>query len=256
MLAQLRRMLEFLAALGLPNVRVVCLTDGIVYSRYLGPYDRMQAVFYRENVRAFRDALGLAGRVLIVDAENLLLRVPDFDAALRRAHAAVERAERQSPAVQRKLTSLIRSFLFHVHAQGEDVDLLARIVNASLEGRELATPGERGEQRRIWAKAGADARWYAAHLLVMSALDVVQNLVDVPYIRATVHPKPGQFAPAPVNVRDFTDLPYHRKPILKAGANPVSLEAYAGVNLWAEGAMRFVDVYVGDNRSPFLGIRV
>jgi hypothetical protein len=256
MLAQLRRMLEFLARLGLPNVRFVCLTDGIVYSRYLGPYDRIQAVFYRENVRRFRDALGLAGRVLIVDAENLLLRIPGFDGALHRAHGALERAECLSPAVQRKLTSLIRSFLFHVHTQGEDVELLARIVNASLEGRELESPGERAEQRRIWAKAAADARWYAAHLLVMSALDVVRNLVDVPYIRATVHPKPGQFAPAPVNVRDFTDLPYHRKPVLKAGANPLSLEAYAGVNLWADPALRFVDVYVGQNRSPFLAIRV
>ena len=54
MLAQLRRLLEFLKALGLPNVRFICLADGLVYSRYLGPYPRLQPIFYRENIRRFR----------------------------------------------------------------------------------------------------------------------------------------------------------------------------------------------------------
>jgi hypothetical protein len=256
MLAQLRRLLEFLRELEIPNVRFICLTDGIVYSRYLGPYDRIQAVFYRENIRRFRDALGLARRVLIVDAENLLRRIPAFDTALGRVRATLDRAEAESALVRRKILSLIRSFLFHVHAHDGDAKLLARIVNASLQGRELDTPGERSEQGRIWEKAANDARWYAAHLLLMTALDVVRNLVAVPYIRATVHPKPGQFAPAPVNVRDFTDLPYHRKPLLRGGADPLNLDAYLGVNLWADPSLRFVDVYVGENRSPFLGVRV
>ncbi|MGH7342460.1 MAG: L-tyrosine/L-tryptophan isonitrile synthase family protein, partial [Candidatus Rokuibacteriota bacterium] len=92
MLAQLRRLLEFLTALGLPNVRFVCLTDGIVYSRYLGPYDRLQAIYYRENVRHFRDALGLADRVVIVDADPLLRRIPGFEDLLRHAHAMLDRA--------------------------------------------------------------------------------------------------------------------------------------------------------------------
>ena len=256
MLAQFRRLLEYLRELGLPNVRFICLTDGIVYGRYLGPYPRILPVFYRENVRQFRNALGLAGRVLIVDAEHLLRRIPQFDAALGRVRAVLDHAESESVLVRRKILSLIRSFLFHIRAHGEDIELLARIVNASLQGRELDAPGERAEQRRIWEKAAQDARWYAAHLLLMSALEVVRNLVDVPYIRATVHPKPGQFAPAPVNVRDFTDLPYHRKPLLRAGANPLNLDAYLGVNLWADPSLRFVDVYVGENRSPFLGVCV
>jgi len=75
-------------------------------------------------------------------------------------------------------------------------------------------------------------------------------------LRATVHPKPGQFAPAPVNVRDFTDLPYHRKPLLKAGASPLNLDTYLGVNLWSHPGLRFVDVRVGGNRDPFLGVAV
>jgi hypothetical protein len=256
MLAQFRRILAFLTELGIPNARFICLTDGIVYSRYLGPYDRIQAVFYRENVRQFRDALGLAGRALIVDAEHLLRRIPEFDQALHRVRVALDRAEAESVVVQRKILSLIRSFLFHIHARGEDLDLLAKVVNACLQGRELDTRGERAEQQRIWEKAAYDARWYAAHLLLMSALEVVRNLVDVPYIRATVHPKPGQLAPAPVNVRDFTDLPYHRKPLLREGANPLNLDTYLGVNLWADPSLRFVDVYVGENRSPFLGVCV
>jgi len=211
-------------------------------------------VFYRENVRQFRNALGLAGRVLIVDAENLIRRIPEFDAALGRMRAALDRAEAESDLVHRKVLSLIRSFLFHIRAEGEDVELLAQIVNASLQGRELDTPGARAEQRRIWEKAAQDARWYAAHLLLMSALDAVRNLVAVPYIRATVHPKPGQFAPAPVNGHDFNDLPYHRKPLLRAGANPLNLDTYIGANLWADPTLRFVDVYVGENRSPFFGV--
>jgi len=85
---------------------------------------------------------------------------------------------------------------------------------------------------------------------------VVRALVAVPHIRATVHPKPGQFAPAPVNVRDFTDLPYHRKPLLRAGSDPLNLDTYVGANLWADPSLRFVDVYVGANRSPFLGVRL
>src|SRR5262249_49510658 len=169
--------------------------------------------------------------------------------------AALDRAEAVSARVREKMATLIRSFLFHIHAKDEDVLLLTRVVNACLQGRELAGAAERLEQARIWDKAANDARWYAAHLLLMSALDVVRNLMGAPYIRATVHPKPGQFAPAPVNVRDFTDFPYHRKPLLPAGSNPLSLDAYLGVNLWADPALRFVDVYVGDNRSPFLAVR-
>ena len=256
MLAQFRRLLQFLRELGLPNVRFACLTDGIVYTRYLGPYSRTLPLFYRENVRQFRNALGLAGRVLIVDAENLLLRIPGFDAALGHVRGALDRAERERPRVRAKIDSLIRSFLFHIRGTDEDVELLAKVVNACLSGRELATPGQRAEQRRIWEKAATDARWYAAHLLLMSALDVVRNLVAAPFIRATVHPKPGQFAPAPVNVRDFTDLPYHRKPLLRAGLNPLNLDTYYGVNLWADRHLNFVDVYVGENRSPLLGVKL
>jgi len=256
MLAQLRRLLEFLKELGWPNVRFVCLADGIVYGKYLGPYPRALPVFYRENVRQFRDALGLAGRVLIVDAEQLLGRIPGFDAALISMRAVLDRAEAERPRVREKIASLIRSFLFHIRGDDEDVSLLTKVVNACLQGRELETPGQRAEQRRIWRKAAADARWYATHLLLMSALDVVRRLVAVPYIRATVHPKPGQYAPAPVNVRDFTDLPYQRKPLLRARANPLNLDTYLGVNLWADPSLRFVDVFIGANRSPFLGIQV
>lgn len=256
MLAQFRRMLEFLRTLGFERVRIICLTDGIVYSRYLGPYDRAQAVLYRENVRRFRDALGLAGSVLIVDAEHLLHGVPGFDEALARMHVALEAAERCDARVQRKLLSLTRSFLFHLHARDEDLDLLVKVVNACLRDERLSTPGERAEQDRLWTKAATDARWYAAHLLLMSALDAVRQVVATPYVRATVHPKPGQFAPAPVNVRDFTDLPYHRKPLLRAGANPMNLDTYLGVNLWSDPSLRFVDVCVGSNRAPFLGVRV
>ena len=227
-----------------------------MYSKYLGPYPRALPLFYRENVRQFRGALGLAGRVLIVDAEQLLRRIPGFDAALISVRAVLDRAEAERPRVREKIMSLIRSFLFHIRGCDEDVSLLTKVVNACLQGRELETPGQRAEQRRIWQKAAADARWYATHLLLMSALDVVRGLVAVPYIRATVHPKPGQFAPAPVNVRDFTDLPYHRKPLLPARANPLNLDTYLGLNLWADPSLRFVDVFVGANRSPFLGVRV
>jgi len=256
MLAQLRRLLEFLTALGLPNVRFVCLTDGIVYSRYLGPYDRLQAAYYRENVRHLRDALALAGRVVIVDADPLLRRIPSFDRLLDHAHDVLVRAERESAAVQRKLLSLTRSFLFHIHTRDADPALLARIVNASLQGRELAGVAESAEQRRVWDKAADDARWYAAHLVVMAAVGGVGSLLRGSFIRATVHPKPGQYAPAPVNARDFNDLPYHRKPLLRAGANPLNLDTYVGANLWADPHRRFVDVYVGANRAPFLGVEV
>ena len=256
MLAQLRRILQFFAELGWPNVRFVCLADGIVYGKYLGPYPRTLPAFYRENVRQFRDALGLAGRVLIVDAEQLLCRIPGFDAALISMRAVLDRAEAERPRVREKIVSLIRSFLFHIRGYDEDVSVLTKVVNACLQGRELETPGQRAEQRRIWEKAASDARWYATHLLLMSALDVVRGLVAVPYIRATVHPKPGQFAPAPVNVRDFTDLPYQRKPLLRARANPLNLDTYLGVNLWADPSLRFVDVFVGANRSPFLGVQL
>jgi Pyoverdine/dityrosine biosynthesis protein len=256
MLAQLRRLLQFLKELGWPNVRFVCLADGIVYGKYLGPYPRTLPVFYRENVRQFRDALGLAGRVVIVDAEQLLCRIPGFDAALVAMRTVLDRAEAERPRVREKIGSLIRSFLFHIRGYDEDVSVLTKVVNACLQGRELETAGQKAEQRRIWQKAAADARWYATHLLLMSALDVVRGLVAVPYIRATVHPKPGQFAPAPVNVRDFTDLPYQRKPLLRARANPLNLDTYLGVNLWADPSLRFVDVFVGANRSPFLGIQV
>ena len=256
MLAQLRRLLEFLAALGLPNVRFVCLTDGIVYSRYLGPYDRLQAIYYRENVRHFRNALGLAGRIVIVDADPLLRRIPMFEQLLQHAHTILGRAERQFSSVQRKLLSLTRSFLFHIHTRNADPAVLARIVNASLEGRMLAEINEAAEQRRIWAKADDDARWYAAHLIVMAALGGVGRLLRGSFIRATVHPKPGQYAPAPVNVRDFNDLPYHRKPLLSARASALNLDAYIGANLWADPHRRFVDVYIGTNRAPFLGIQL
>lgn len=256
MLAQIRRLLQFLRELGFPNVRFACLTDGIVYTRYLGPYSRTLPVFYRENVRQFRNALGLAGRVLIVDAENLLARIPRFDAALVHVRSALDAAERERPRVRAKIDSLIRSFLFHIRGADEDVELLAKVVNAWLSGRELPTPGQRAEQRRIWDKAATDARWYASHLLLMSALDVVRNLVATPFIRATVHPKAGQFAPAPVNVRDFTDLPYHRKPLLRAGLSPLNIDTYHGVNLWTDPGLKFVDVYVGENRSPLLGVKL
>ena len=140
MLAQLRRLIEFLKALGLPNVRFICLADGLVYSRYLGPYPRLQPIFYRENIRRFRDALGLAGRVLIVDAANLVRRVPDFDTLLLRVRLALDRAECDSARVREKLGTLTRSFLFHIHARDEDVELLARVVNACLQGRDLERP--------------------------------------------------------------------------------------------------------------------
>jgi hypothetical protein len=256
MLAQLRRLLEFLAALGLPNVRFVCLTDGIVYSRYLGPYDRLQAIYYRENVRHFRDALGLANRVVIVDADPLLRRIPMFERLLHHAHTILERAERQYATVQRKLLSLTRSFLFHIHTRDADPVLLAKIVNASLQGRALTDVEESAEQQRIWSKATDDARWYAAHLIVMAALGGVGRLLRGSVIRATVHPKPGQYAPAPVNARDFNDLPYHRKPLLRAGTNPLNLDTYIGANLWADRQRRYVDVYVGTNRAPFLGVQL
>jgi len=170
--------------------------------------------------------------------------------------AVLDRAEAERPRVREKIMSLIRSFLFHIRGNDEDVSVLTTVVNACLQGRELETPGQRAEQRRIWQKAASDARWYATHLLLMSALDVVRGLVAVPFIRATVHPKPGQFAPAPVNVRDFTDLPYQRKPLLRARANPLNLDTYLGVNLWADPSLRFVDVFVGANRSPFLGVQL
>ena len=256
MLAQLRRLLEFLTALGLPNVRFVCLTDGIVYSRYLGPYDRLQAIYYRQNVRHFRDALGLAGRIVIVDADPLLRRIPMFERLLHHAHTVLGRAEREHATVQRKLLSLTRSFLFHIHTQDADPALLARIVNASLQGRTLSGSNESTEQRRVWGKAAADARWYAAHLIVMAALGGVGRLLRGSFIRATVHPKPGQYAPAPVNARDFNDLPYHRKPLLRAGANALNLDTYIGANLWADPHRRFIDVYLGTNRAPFLGIQL
>ena len=256
MLAQLRRLLEFLRALGLPNVRFVCLTDGIVYSRYLGPYDRLQAVYYRENVRHFRNVLGLAGRVLIVDADPVLRRIAGFENLLRHAHTVLEVAAQAHPNVSRKLLSLTRSFLFHIHAYDADRVLLARIVNAGLRGELLDEPRDRLEQNRIWKKAAYDARWYAAHLIVMAAIGGVARLVKSRVIRATVHPKAGQYAPAPVNVRDFTDLPYHRKPLLKAGANPLNLDTYIGANLWADPERRFVDVYLGGNRSPFLAVQL
>ncbi|HEU5322759.1 MAG TPA: L-tyrosine/L-tryptophan isonitrile synthase family protein, partial [Methylomirabilota bacterium] len=185
MLAQLRRLLQFLGELGLPRVRFVCLTDGIVYSRYLGPYDRLQAVYYRENVRKFRDALGLAGRVVIADADPLLQRLPRFEAILAYAHAMLARAEREHETVRRKLLSLTRSFMFHIHARDADTELLARIVNASLRGQDLEKPPEAAEQQRMWVKAVDDARWYAAHLVTMAAVGGVTQLIEGDVIRAT-----------------------------------------------------------------------
>ena len=115
---------------------------------------------------------------------------------------------------------------------------------------------EAAEQRRIWEKATEDARWYAAHLIAMAALGGVGRLLRGSFIRATVHPKPGQYAPAPVNARDFNDLPYHRNPLLRAGASALNLDTYIGANLWADPRRRFVDVYIGTNQVPFLGIQL
>jgi hypothetical protein len=112
---------------------------------------------------------------LIVDAEQLLCRIPGFDAALVSMRAVLDRAEAERPRVREKIDSLIRSFLFHIRGYDEDVSVLTKVVNACLQGRELETPGQKAEQRRIWQKAAADARWYASHLLLMSALDVVRG---------------------------------------------------------------------------------
>ncbi|WP_083383682.1 L-tyrosine/L-tryptophan isonitrile synthase family protein [Allokutzneria albata] len=201
-----------------------------------------EAQVYRSEVDRMIGMLGAGGALRTVDIldEVIAPRQEDFD-AVRDALEPELRQWWRDNADDAHRRYLVRNFIASVHAGNETAQLLANLLNTALTNDVIDAGDELARVRRkIEQRADQAAFTYTLLLCTLKLTDVMGKYAPGA-IRATVHPKPGQWGIHLVNKKSSI-YPWHgvavRKPsgswrvrteldAIRSGAIPVRTGAYA-----------------------------
>ncbi len=177
-----------------PGAKFVIVCDGLVYREMFG-ITRHEALTYRERVREMVGQLGYDDAIEIADMEDLVAsRREDFDAVERKLRPVFAQWWRSNPEDLRR-ASLIQASSANLNTSGSvSHDLLQMTVKDVLLDTEEADAVSTLERikRGTVERAEQGAFEFALFLYVLKELDLVGSCYPHA-VRATVHPKPGQW---------------------------------------------------------------
>ncbi|MFB9905785.1 L-tyrosine/L-tryptophan isonitrile synthase family protein [Allokutzneria oryzae] len=241
-LARLFEITKAIQAVHPAGAVVHILSEGRIYAP-LFEVSAHEAQVYRTEVDRMIASLGADGAVRTVDILDDVVapEQEDFD-AVREALEPELRQWWRDNADDAHRRYLVRNFIASVHTGNETAQLLASVLNTALTNESITNAGHELEQvrHRIEQRADEAAFTYTLLLCTLKLTDVMGKY-DPNAIRATVHPKPGQWGIHLVN-KKTSIYPWHgvavRKPsgawrirteldAIRSGALPVRSGAYA-----------------------------
>ncbi len=177
-----------------PGARFVIVCDGLVYREMFG-ITRHEALTYRERVREMVGQLGYDDAIEIADMEDLVAsRRADFDVVEERLRPVFAQWWRGHPEDLRR-ASLIQASSANLNTSGSvSHDLLQMTVRDVLletDDADAVSTLERIKRGTV-DRAEQGAFEFALFLYVLKELDLVGSCYPRA-VRATVHPKPGQW---------------------------------------------------------------
>lgn len=193
-LSQLYGICRALAYVHEPGARFVIISDGLVYREMFG-ITRHEALTYRERVREMIGQLGYDDAIEITDMEDLVdARRADFEIVERRLRPVFERWWRENPDDLRR-ASLIQASTANLNTSGSVThDLLQMTTKDVLLDTEERDAVDTLDtiRRGTVERAEQGAFEFALFLYVLKEIDLVRSCYPHA-VRATVHPKPGQW---------------------------------------------------------------
>lgn len=177
-----------------PGARFVIICDGLVYREMFG-ITRHEAMTYRERVREMVSQLGYEDSIEIADMEDLVeSRRADFDIVEQRLRPVFAEWWRTHPDDLRR-ASLIQASSANLNTSGSvSHDLLQMTIKDVLletDDADAVTTLETIKRGTV-DRAERGAFEFALFLYVLKELDLVGSCYPRA-VRATVHPKPGQW---------------------------------------------------------------
>ncbi|MGP4004686.1 L-tyrosine/L-tryptophan isonitrile synthase family protein [Streptomyces sp. 8N706] len=201
----LRRLYEMCHAIGLvypPGAEFVIVSDGRIYRHICGVTAHEAAVYFERSQEMIK-AMGAGDRLVYTDMTDLVASRQDrFDRLHERLRPVLAQWWRQNPDNLRRLT-LIKNFTVNVNTSGGIIHDLLQTAQKNLflgtahdDADTLANL--RRVRTRLSRRANEAAFEFALLLYTLKELDLVHACYPGA-VRATVHPKPGQWGVNLVN---------------------------------------------------------
>ncbi|MET8267207.1 L-tyrosine/L-tryptophan isonitrile synthase family protein [Micromonospora arida] len=180
---------------------IVVLSDGLLYSDIFG-VDRGQALKYREQLRGFRNVLNIQGTVSILDLSDLIGRLRDpatgdstFDDTVRGLRLKIATFKSADPALKDAYQTLKRGMKWNLNTRESlrhRSDSEAWLILTEGDRRSIP-PTLMSDWEAIEHRAEEAAEKYASTNIALRYHQLLERTFPGA-IRATVHPKPQQFA--------------------------------------------------------------
>lgn len=227
-----------------PGVRIILLTDGLVYAGMFDKSETDKLIAYREASRNIRNELGIQEKVSLLDMAWVTDRDPNLTHAQGYIKHMLLLLEQSNDVVQQSLRSLRHGMLYNVDSQGYQFDGYASFL--SLPEEQL--PDDLHE------RISSAAINYASFLLAMQQRSVLPRAFPNA-IRGTVHPKDAPQLPLHLVDRNSVTFPYNGVPVVSK-----SRLTLRGNIRRATRIMRFYDllhypeakaIHQGGDNTPF-----
>ena len=228
-----------------PGAVFTILSEGRIYGP-LFEVSAYEAELYRAGVERMIDQLGAAGALRVADLVDDVVGPwrSEFETLRRTLEPGLRDWWERHPEDEHR-RYLVRNLAASVHLPKETAEVFSGLLNTALTGEPLTEAAQGLHRVRASVEHRADQAAFTYTLLLASLkLTNVIERYDPRAIRATVHPKPGQWGIHLVNKR--TSLyPWHGVAVRKASG---SWRLRTELDAMRQGAL---PVYTGGNPLPF-----
>ncbi|WP_018653793.1 L-tyrosine/L-tryptophan isonitrile synthase family protein [Actinomadura flavalba] len=199
-LSRMYEIAQVIASVHPPGARFHLVSDGVAYGPLFG-VTQAEARLYRDRCREMIDAMGYGDALAITDLQDLIdARMPEFETVRTSLDPALRRWWKDNTDDLRR-ASILSSAAANINlSQGITHDLLRIALDDILIGPEddKALDNLRRVRSSILGRTEEAAYQFVLLLYTMREANVLNDAFPRA-IRATVHPKPGQWSPHLVN---------------------------------------------------------
>lgn len=197
-LAQLRDIAMSVKEIYKPGLKIIVVTDGIIYADMFRYNDTARAILYRNRCMELRDKMDLRESVDIVDMDWVLQGEPRFGWTKEFIHERLIYLWKTDQKAKKHLDSLMRGMIFNMPTPGNSFEKAIESIN---------TPFEKLPET-FKKKLKFTTLRYAAGLIALNQLSILKRAFPRA-LRATVHPKNSAQIGLHLVNSSSTVFPYH-----------------------------------------------
>lgn len=196
--AQLRDIALSIKEIYPPGIKIIIITDGIIYADMFRHNDTARTILYRNSCMELRDKMGLRNIIEIVDMDWILMGEPKFGYTKDLVHEKLLYLWKKSTIAKKHLDSLMRGMIFNMPTMNGGFSKALEIINTPFLDLSKAFQ----EQLKYTTLR------YAANLIALSELQIISRAFPNA-LRATVHPKPAAQIGLHLTNEKSQVFPYH-----------------------------------------------